>query len=698
MNSSCTQSPGKHKAVWGPKQTASPSDRGTRTKVVWGPKRIVTAVAFVALALGVTADAGAAGRHQRPARRVRPGAPNALVSRDKMDRDVAKLASGGKLGRDTANVIVTLEPGADLPGAFQRYSHNGQLSVIHGYVLDQVPVSQLAALASSASVHRVHANRKARKQDALSSVAVNANAIDKGNGINAANLYGYTGAGVTVAFIDSGITSYAHPDLVDSRVLAFVDFVNSRTTKYDDNGHGTHVAGILGGTGKASAKKYAGMAPGVSLVSLKVLNQNGEGSVGAVLRALDWVYRYGKTYGVRVVNLSVGAAVTESYYTDPLTLATKTLVDRGITVVAAAGNRGQNALGQPQWGGIVSPANAPWVLTVCAFSTRGSYNVADDAVANFSSAGPTAVDFSAKPDLCAPGVGVVSTTAPGSTLFQAALTTTPSWLIPGTVTSAFPYLPYESLTGTSMAAPVVSGAIALMLQANPSLTPNLIKAMLEFTAISKPGVSPLRQGAGFLNVSNAVALAALAAHPASTAVPVPTTWAKHILWGNHMLSGGVIDPTANAWRLGVEWGWAKTQADDGDNIVWGTMSDGDNIVWGTAADGDNIVWGTAADGDNIVWGTSTDGDNIVWGTDCGGADCDNIMWGTMSDGDNIVWGTATDGDNIVWGTANDGDNIVWGTANDGDNIVWGTANDGDNIVWGTMNLQNIVWSIVKGGN
>ena len=199
-------------------------------------------------------------------------------------------------------------------------------------------------------MHRVHSNRKARKHDALSSVAVNANAVDTGNGINNPNLYSYTGAGVTVAFIDSGITSYPHPDLTDGRVLAFVDFVNGQTTKYDDNGHGTHVAGILAGTGKLSAKKYAGIAPGASLVSLKVLNQNGEGSVGNILKALDWVYKNGKAYGVRVVNLSVGAAVTESYYTDPLTLATKTLVDRGITVVAAAGNNGLNAAGAAAMG------------------------------------------------------------------------------------------------------------------------------------------------------------------------------------------------------------------------------------------------------------------------------------------------------------------------------------------------------------
>jgi serine protease AprX len=591
-----------------------------------------------------------------------------------MDSFVANRANG--LNRlATADVIVTLEDGADLPLSFHRYSHNGKLSVIHGYVLDQVPVSQLTTLATQASTHRVHINRPAHKHDALSSFAVNANAVDTGNGIDMASLHPYTGAGVTVAFLDSGISSYQHPDLADSRVLAFVDFVNQRTVRYDDNGHGTHVAGLIGGTGKLSSKKYAGMAPGASLVSLKVLDQNGDGSVGNILKALDWVYTNGKAYGIRVVNLSVGAPVTESYYTDPLTLATKALVDRGMTVVAAAGNDGQNALGQPQWGGVVSPANAPWVLTVCAFSTNGTYNVADDKVADFSSAGPTAIDFTAKPDLCAPGVGIVSTAGPGSSLFQSGLLAAPSWLIPGTVASLYPYLPYESLTGTSMATPFVSGAIALMLQANPNLTPNLIKGILEFTAISKPGVSALRQGAGFMNVSHAVALAALTAQPSSVkSVAMPSTWAQHLLWGNHLLGGGVINPTANAWRLGVEWGWAKTKGSDGDNIVWGTMNDGDNIVWGTKNDRDNIVWGTKSDGDNIVWGTKSKGDNIVWGTDCGGDDCDSVVWGSS-----------------------DGDNIVWGTAQDGDNIVWGTAQDGDNIVWGTANVKDTRWSIFKGG-
>ena len=667
------------------------SRSATRAKVVWGPTRILVALVLLVVSFGLTSIASAEGRHARQAPKVRPGTANAFVKRDKMDDEVAKHAAGSNRIA-TTDVIVTLESGRELPAAFKRYTTYGKLGVINGYVLDRVPVSLLATLARDARIHRVHTNRKARKHDALSSSAVNANAVDLGNGINS-NLYAYTGAGVTVAFIDSGITPY-NADLNPNRVRAFVDFVGGQWAKHDDNGHGTHVAGIVAGSGKQSASKYAGIAPGASIVSLKVLNSAGEGSVGNILKALDWVYRNGKAYGVRVVNMSVGAAVTESYYTDPLTLATKTLVDSGITVVAAAGNNGKNAGGQAQWGGISSPGNAPWVLTVCAFSTMGSYNTSDDAMADFSSAGPTAVDFSAKPDICAPGVGVVSTSAPGSTLFQAGLLATPKkWLIAGPVPTGF--LPYESLTGTSMATPFVSGAVALMLQANPNLTPNLIKAILEFTAISKKGVSPLKQGAGFMNVSNAVAMAYLAAQtaqPVTTSsvekIAIPPTWAKHILWGNHMMSGGVINPKANAWRLGVEWGWAKTNAAAGDNIVWGTAGDGDNIVWGTAAAGDNIVWGTSGDGDNIVWGTADDGDNIVWGTDCGGADCDNIVWGTAGDGDNIVWGTADDGDNIVWGTA----------GGDGDNIVWGTVDDGDNIVWGTSSVTNIVWAVSsKGG-
>jgi hypothetical protein len=231
-----------------------------------------------------------------------------------------------------------------------------------------------------------------------------------------------------------------------------------------------------------------------------------------------------------------------------------------------------------------------------------------------------------------------------------------------------------SLSGTSMAAPVVSGTVALMLQANPNLTPNLVKAILEYTAEVHSGYSALEQGAGFLNTLGAVRLATFFAGrlPGSQA-PFSPAWSRQILWGNHRLTGGILQKTANAWGNSVTWG---------DRTTSSLGSRQTNVVWGTAWGNDNIVWGTSFLGDNIVWGTSFGDDNIVWGTECGGANCgDNIIWGT-SDSDNIVWGTDDGFDNIVWGTS-DGDNIIWGTNDDGDNIVWGTSLPEDNIVWGT---------------
>ena len=150
-------------------------------------------------------------------------------------------------------------------------------------------------------------------------------------------------------------------------------------------------------------------------------------------------------------------------------------------------------------------------------------------------------------------------------------------------------------------------------------------------------------------------------HQVGDRLPVQRVWSRHILWGNHMITGGYINPKANAWTNSTVWGYAKTLDDTGDNIVWGTMSGDDNIVWGTADEnGDNIVWGTCRRRQHRLGhdvrrrqhrvGHMDGDDNIVWGTDCGGADCDNIVWGT-SDDDNIVWGTASPDDNIVWGTA-----------------------------------------------
>src|SRR5882672_31511 len=643
-----------------------------RRKAVWGPKRTLVAL-FLSL-ICMAPNTAVAKPHSQEGKKKKAGTPGSQVKDYKRDGELEQR-SNGRNSLETTRVIVTFVPGAKLPNEFKKFirrainnntNGNGddsKLDLINGQVLD-LPNNVLRQLATNPSVFRIHYDRPIKSHNYRTAVTVGARTVQE--------TLGYTGAGVGVAVLDSGITSW-HDDLTNKtsklypygnqRVSKFVDFVNGRPLPYDDNGHGSHVAGIIGGNGYDSQGEKTGIAPGANLVSLKVLDQNGQGTISNIIAALGWVAANASTYNIRVVNMTVGARIMESYWTDPLTLATKALTDRGIVVVAAAGNNGKNTLGQLQFGGINAPANAPWVLTVGASSTMGTLTRNDDEMASFSSSGPTALDFDSKPDLVAPGTGTISLAVPGSTFYA----TKALYLLAGKLPLGSK--PYLALSGTSMAAPVVSGTVALMLQANPNLTPNLVKALLQYTAQPYPGYSVLRQGAGFLNTLGAVRLAKYYLNPQEgERVPTQKVWSRQIIWGNHRLTNGFIKPTANAWANNIVWGTAKTMGLSGDNIVWGTMALGDNIVWGTAA-GDNIVWGTTLVGDNIVWGTVANGDNIVWGADCGGADCDDAVWGTASPGDNILWGTAAAGDNIVWGTSL-GDNIVWGTADEAEAIVF----------------------------
>ncbi len=379
---------------------------------------------------------------------------------------------------------------------------------------------------------------------------------------------GVTGAGVGVATIDSGVNPW-HEDL-DGRVVHFADFVNAQSFAYDDYGHGTHVAGIIAGGGQRSSGARRGVAPGAHLVVLKALDVTGNGFTSNVIAAIDYAIANRTTYNIRVLNLSVAAGVYESFTKDPLTLAAKRAVDSGIVVVAAAGNRGRDLTGQAQYGGITSPGNAPWVLTVGATADLGTADRGDDVVAGFSARGPAAIDENAKPDLVAPGVNIESTADPSSALYAAH----PASRLWGTVkTGSEPYL---SLTGTSMAAPVVTGAIALMLEANAALTPNAVKAILEYTAEARAGYNHLTQGAGFLNARGAVELArafsGTGLGPELSSDPV--RWSRHIIWGNRRVAGGMLGARASAWKLGVTWGDARTPA--GQAITWGVACrDGD---------------------------------------------------------------------------------------------------------------------------
>ncbi len=615
-------------------------------------------------------------------------------------------------GRSRVIVQFTREPDVRAIAAV-RGTTRRSLAAMRAEVADVDNLS-LAALAADPRVARVMLDRPAFATMERTGQAIGATAARED--------FGLTGRGIGVAVIDSGIAP--HDDLQGRggrRVVHFVDFTANgprggwaSDRQSDDYGHGTHVAGIVAGTGRDSNGARMGIAPGAHLIGLKVLDADGHGYISDVIEAIDYAVAHRDALGIRVINLSVASGVFESYKADPLALAAKRAVDAGIVVVAAAGNLGVDANGRPQYGGITSPGNAPWVLTVGASSHNGTPGRGDDGLARFSSHGPTWIDFSSKPDLVAPGVGIESLAAAGSSLYWSLQ----DYLLDG-ARPAFAK-PYLSLSGTSMAAPVVAGTVALLLEANPHLTPNAVKAILQYTAEVLPDQGPLQQGAGLVNARGAVRLARYFARPdlgfpeQRDAIAGDTVaWARHVIWGNYRITGGVPLPGSNAWASNLTWGAMTTStgapvvwgAQSDDNIVWSTAAD-DNIVWSTAA-GDNIVWSTAGalddnivwstrEDENIVWSTAADDNivwstavvqNVVWGTDCGGRNCQRVLWGSTRNG--IVYGAASDGDNIVWSTAIEAENIVWSTASD-DNIVWSTAAD-DNIVWSTAIIEPVLW-------
>ncbi|PYR89545.1 MAG: hypothetical protein DMG19_07060, partial [Acidobacteria bacterium] len=303
--------------------------------------------------------------------------------------------------------------------------------------------------------------------------------------------------------------------------------------------------------------------------------------ISNTIAAIQWAIhnRYstgsnGYSLNIRVINLSLGHRPYEPAKTDPLTTICRVAVKNGIVVVVSAGNHGKNSNGTTVYGGISSPGNEPEVVTVGAITTWGSNTRSDDTVATYSSRGPTYLDNQIKPDIVAPGSQIISTLSPNSFL----ATTYPQLQVGSS---------YFSLSGTSMAAPVVSGTVALVLEKNPNLKPHAVKGVLMYTAEKRSEI-PLAVGAGYLNTAGAVNLAA----NIDTTVSSGQYWLKN--------NGMGLNYTVNIGGAPVSWGqmisW-KRKIHTGNSIFYNMTVWGDTVVWG-----DTIVWDNT-----IVWG-----DTIVW--------------------------------------------------------------------------------------
>jgi len=468
----------------------------------------------------------------------------------------------------------------------------------------RVPASMLPILASNPNVAYVTPDRNvtltASNEDYTTAVEADV----------AASQYALDGTGVGVAVIDSGVAD--HPDLHNasgaSRVVYSQSFVSGDSSTSDKYGHGTHVAGLVGGNGVSSGvangylAKYAGVAPNVNIINLRVLDQNGSGTDSQVIAAIQQAIALKSTYNIRVISMSLGRPVFESYTLDPVDQAVESAWKAGIVVVAAAGNRGRdNSMGTHGFATIGVPGNDPAVITVGATRTFGTATRVDDAIASYSSKGPTLVDHLVKPDLVAPGNRLVSLLASGSTLDNANKS-----LEVGPVLGAAKYF---RMSGTSMATPLVSGAVALVLQQNPSLTPDQVKARLMKTAwkgfnqytssLDNNGNTYSNQydiftyGAGYMDIDAAlnntdlatgVALSPTAVYNSSNGT-VSLINTNSVVWGSTSVVWGA---TSVVWGNSVVWGANTIQSN---SVVWGSTS----VVWGaTSMSGFSVVWGATS--------------------------------------------------------------------------------------------------------
>jgi serine protease AprX len=468
-----------------------------------------------------------------------------------------------------------------------------------------LPASEVEKLARDPEVAYISPNRQLKPAGTTTTYYVPAPEVNAPYALN----LGYDGTGIGVAVIDSGTQDAA--DLQDAtknnRIIFKQSYIAGTTGTVDVYGHGMHVTGLIAGNGQSSTGQFAGVAPNAKILNLRVLDDNGVGQDSYVINAIQAAIKLKNTYNIRVINLSLGRPVFESETVDPLCQAVEQAWKAGIVVVVAAGNEGRNdSAGTNGYATITAPGNDPLVITVGAMKQMGGGRTSD-LIASYSSKGPTAIDHIVKPDIVAPGNRVVSVLGKSATHL--------SNDYPQNIVNKV----YLVLSGTSMATGVVSGAVADLLQANPALTPDQVKAILMASASKtfptssstydpSTGITYFNQydvftiGAGYLDLQNALSQA-FNPPPAGSSMnsPVATydssSSSVYFVSDQHALWGG----SSSVWDTHALWGSS-------------VFTDTQSSLWGSSA-----LWGSHA-----LWGSNTDtGFSALWGS--------HALWGASSD-------------------------------------------------------------------
>jgi serine protease AprX len=512
-------------------------------------------------------------------------------------------------------------------------TEKAELPLIHAQLVNTT-AGNLATLASQGNVAYISPNRTVK--GALNHLVTAVNG-------DLAHAAGWNGTGIGIAVIDSGVSQRddlnSDGNQAPSRVVYNQSFVPGDTTTADAFGHGTHVAGIISGNSYDSATLYTypgvylGMAPEADIINLRVLDSNGSATDSTIIAAVQQAIALQSTYNIRVINMSLGRPVFESYAQDPLCQAVEAAWQAGIVVVVSAGNDGEdNSFGSNGYATIGAPGNDPYVITVGATNTHGTGNQTSQTMTSYSSKGPTGIDHFVKPDLVAPGNHIISLKAPNNALLAAHPTIAVYPCDPtGTICNSTYGPPrYMILSGTSMATPAVSGAVALLLQQNPSMTPDQVKARLMKTAWKgfSPSTSATDLGTGTVYTIEqdiftigAGALDIEAALNSTDLAPAAV--------------GSAMSPTANyGARCNCVYVVPASNSIWGSSVVWGN-----SLVWGNS-----VLSGTTASGNSVVWSNS-----VVWGNSS--ASAFSVVWGNS-----VVWSNS-----VVWGNS-----VAWGNS-----VVWG---------------------------